>query len=829
MPQPTTRACPDGINKAIQALKGNGLSQSGLAKKLTKDPNIEISISDSTVNAFFNGRPVRDDCFYAICKYLELDRNEIAGTSHASKQVTEQSAPLSKSLTETINIDELVRTARKNIDAYIEERCGTMRVLDMTQPIGLDDIYTSVNILEKITGRRRFSLEELYQTFSASDFDRFSLGRVSETVPGLDAVEKYSKLMILGKPGAGKTTFLKHLARLCIKGKFQPKRIPLFITLKEFAEYDNQLSMLDFLIHLFARYGIAPNTKVKEGFLATIRSKFFKNEAPLDVDLTAVEQLLTQGKLLLLLDGLDEVQAADSSRVLQEIQDFTTKFNRNQFVITCRIAAREYTFGQFTEVEVADFNDEQIKSFSQKWFTAKKDTVKANKFFEKLQDEEPIRELATNPLLLTLLCLVFEETAEFPKNRSELYKEGLDVLLKKWDVKRNIEREQVYKKLSLKRKEDLLSQVAYSTFEQEQYFFKQKEVEARIIEYIRNLPDCSDDPEVLQLDSEAVLKSIEAQHGLFVERARGIYSFSHLTFHEYFTARKIVTNTGDNKLLLILADRITKTRWREVFLLTVGMLDNADTLLQLMKKQIDSLLTGEEKLQQYLAWVEEKSNSVRAPYKKAAVRVIYFGLVQDIVQDFDLDKAIDDQVSYRYFCLDRALTGYLVRDLAPDQNLVLYQDLYINLCRSLGEDLVLYRDLYFDLCRSPDEDLVRVLDQDLVRVLDFMLQDEFKRKLWRLMTELPNIKDVDALKQWWNENGANWTEQLRAIMIKYRNIGHDWQFTESQKELLNKYHSANKLLLECLTSDCYVSRDVRNYIADTLLLPIKSIPPYLEN
>lgn len=96
-----------------------------------------------------------------------------------------------------------------------------------------------------------------------------------------------------------------------------------------------------------------------------------------------------------------------------------------------------------------------------------------------------------------------------------------------------------------------------------------------------------------------------------MERARGIYSFSHLTFHEYFTARKI-KEAGNDKLLHILAAHITETFWREVFLLTVGMLDNADLLLQLIKEQIDSLLQGDEKLQQYLAWVEEKSSSVKA-------------------------------------------------------------------------------------------------------------------------------------------------------------------------------------------------------------------------
>lgn len=93
----------------------------------------------------------------------------------------------------------------------------------------------------------------------------------------------------------------------------------------------------------------------------------------------------------------------------------------------------------------------------------------------------------------------------------------------------------------------------------------------------------------------------------------------------------------------------------------------------------------------------------------------------------------------------------------------------------------------------------------------------------QLKTELPNpTEDSD---KWWVTNGANWIEQLRAIMIKHRNIGHDWEFTDSQIELLEKYYGANKLLVECLNSDCYVSRNVRKYIEDTLILPIKSIPP----
>jgi predicted NACHT family NTPase len=79
----------------------------------------------------------------------------------------------------------------------------------------------------------------------------------------------------------------------------------------------------------------------------------------------------------------------------------------------------------------------------------------------------------------------------------------------------------------------------------------------------------------LQRDSEAVLKAIEAQHGLLVERARGIYSFSHLTFQEYFTARYFV-ESSDSQALENLSSHITGKRWREVFLLTTEMLPNAE-------------------------------------------------------------------------------------------------------------------------------------------------------------------------------------------------------------------------------------------------------------
>jgi predicted NACHT family NTPase len=720
-----------------------------------------VGCSRTTIWSLLNVKPIDCEFFQKICSELGLNWEDIAESELDN---------------ETANIDNLVQEVRAKIKPLIQERCGTMRVLDMTQPIGLNDIYTSVNILETITGRKRLKIEELFQQCTKEDFDRFGMGKISiKRVPGLDAVQKYPKLMILGKPGAGKTTFLKYLAIQCIESAFHAHLVPIFITLKNFAEADSTPSLLKFI-------------------LAEGSSTDFKSQD--------VEKLLTQGRILILLDGLDEVREEDSDRILKQISKFSINFQQNKFVMTCRIAAKEYTFENFTEVEVADFDNEQIATFATNWFKNK--PVKPENFIKHITDNQPIQELATNPLLLTLLCLAFEESGDFPANRSELYKEGLDALLKKWDSKRGIQREQIYKKLSVQRKEDLLSKIALTTFEQSDYFFKQKAAEKYIIEYIRNLPDANNDPEALQLDSEKILKLIEAQHGLLVERAKGIYSFSHLTFHEYFTAREFVlVQQSSDDALQSLVSHFTEKRWREVCLLAVGMSPNADRLLLLIKDTIDRLVSEDEKLQQFLIWVKNKSLSVQGSYKPAAVRALYFVLY--------LDHRFDNYSLDLYLHLDLNIT------IDP------FFDLDISLYQSLDFHLYLKQNNSFDHEHTFSRTLDLCLDYDLSRTLDPKLNDS----LQQLKEQIPDRdEDIKGYMNWWKTNSQAWNEELRNIMIKYRNIGHDWQFSEEQKELLQKYHDANNFLLECLNSDCYVSRDVRQYIEDTLLLPIAEIKPY---
>lgn len=758
------QATPEGISRANRAVLT-------FATKL--DLAKELEISRATLQNFFAGKSVRRENFYKICQKLKLPWQEIAAIEFELENETSWVVPESQ-----IDIATLVQQTRQQGSASLEQKCGCMRVLDMTQPMALSDIYTNVNLLEKINGRRRLEIADLLKVSTATQFERPGLGRGTQVpIQGLEVVQKYPKLIVLGKPGAGKTTFLKYIALQCNKGNVLSDRLPIFVSLKDYAEALPQQNLLTYISELF-----------------TTNNEYCTN---------AVEQICIDGKALLLLDGLDEVRESDTYRVLQELRHFTAKYHLNHFILTCRLATREYTFEEFTEVEVADFNQAQITRFVSRWF-AYKDPSQSRKFLNQLQQQQSIQELATNPLLLTLLCLSFEESGDFPKNRAELYKEGLNVMLRKWDAKRNIEREQIYKKLSVQHKKDLLGQIALQTFERGEYFFRQAELEQQIGEYICNIPSVSQDIQHLQIDSEAVLKSVEAQHGLLVERARGIYSFSHLTFQEYFTAKEIIANsdpTGLEAGLQKLARRVTQPRWREVFLLSMGMLRNADYLLQLMKQQIDKSLADDPHLQNFLDWLSQKSRCIDVPYPSVQVRAFYLDL--DFARELDIAGTLDLVRSFD--CnFTRELDSSLALDLALD--------------RALALNRVFETTNNNHLARSINRVLTRALDRA------HTAQPKLETALEQLKDGLPHwTVDTAKFEQWWRFNGKAWIEQLRAIMIQQRNLGHKWQFSEQQKVVLRQYYEANQLLVSCLNSDCYVSSSLRQKIEDTMLLPFREL------
>ena len=169
----------------------------------------------------------------------------------------------------------------------------------------------------------------------------------------------------------------------------------------------------------------------------------------------------------------------------------------------------------------------------------------------------------------------------------------------------------------------------------------------------------------------------------------------------------------------------------------------------------------------------------------------------------------------------------------------LYLSLSLSIDPSIADNLA--PDLAIDLAFSRALSLSQTLpcDSPLERVfaLNFALPDErtlvskpeLQRSLQQLKEQLPiPDKDTESLKEWWNANGSQtWAKKLRFVMLRYCNIGHQWQFSQQQKKLLKQYYAANQLLVDCLKSSCEVTAFVREQILETLLLPVSRKSTYV--
>jgi predicted NACHT family NTPase len=765
MAKRSLQASLSGIQQAKRAFALKGWTQENLAGEVnlkTRQP----------IWRFFTGKPVDRQFFIEICSVLDLDWREIATDPPADFP---EAGKLAES--PTLNIDALVQQVRSQRYETIQDQCGILQLLDINRPVSIDDIYVDVNILEEIASQQWFEIADL-QNLEPAEFNRVGMGSVEQKqIPGMQAVTTYSKLRVLGKPGVGKTTFLQHLAIQCNRGAIAKNQVPIFINLRDLVEEsrnDGKLSLMHYIHQVFLTSGIS-NSSV-------------------------LESLLQEGRILLLLDGLDEVLNQDITEVLREIRKFSDKYHKNQYVATCRTAAQKLQLRGFTDVEIAPFTQAQITIFAQKWFVAfaqgkpQSGQVQSIQFIQKLDLPEnwQFRQLVVTPLFLHLACWVFHGQQKFPTKRTEFYKEGLDLLLGKWDEAKGIGRDDAYRGFLLPQKLRMLSQLAAVTFEKGQYFFEKRIIEQYIGDYLQNLPGPTLEPEELQLESEAILKAIEAQHGLLTERARGIFSFSYLAFQEYFTARKIVASHNLQALeqaLGGLVSHITDPHWREVFLLTVAMLRSADSLVQLMKQQIDALVTQDPYLQEFLMWANQKSQTISTKPKIATSRAFYLALARGAphkIAPFALASTLDQGMF-----LDVALDNLLV-ECAID--------------------------------RSQDFAHTHACSNALKNTLVMVLDAGFYKSLQQLRDRLPPLHQKQTRSQdWWQAHYSDWVEQLKETIAHYRNINHPWQFSPEQQQVLQRYYDANQLLVDCLNSNCEVTAAIRQEIEATLLLPQKEL------
>lgn len=409
-------------------------------------------------------------------------------------------------------------------------------------------------------------------------------------------------------------------------------------------------------------------------------------------------EALTQGKLLALLDGLDEVPSQYADTVIKQVQDQVDKHDKNRFIVSCRIAAYKQAFRRFTDIGMADFNDAQIKTFVTHWFKPDPHPSAAEGFWQalKIVEHTASEELAHTPLLLTLLCLTFQKTRQFPATRANLYQRALDVLLEEWWGEKGVKAERVYEQLDTRRKYELLAYIAHHTFADDRLFFSRSEVLPLIESHLHEVL-----PTESLIKGDAVLRGIEHQHGVLVERAINVMSFSHLTFQEFLTAYYLrdVIAQDVSALSRLVSERVLDKSWHEVFSLFAGLLPKADALLQAMM-QMATVQLQASKLHKMLMWAKRITEGRGGEI----VFIVYFSL--SLAFAFARTRALD-----RTLDLARILDFNLARNL----NLALYHAR--NHTYALDQTIRLACTFACKL----DRNLARVLDLDRTRIISSLV------------------------------------------------------------------------------------------------------------
>ena len=651
----------------------------------------------------------------------------------------------------------LITTAFGQYVKNYHDRHGTLKVLGMRRPVFLEEVYTSVRLLDNQDIQKLESIEALEKAYREQGQRRFSGDKKDGAKPGVVLARAEQYLMVLGSPGAGKSTFLRKIGLEAMKGgkgQLKHRCVPVFLELKRLT---------------------GPSIDVKQRIVDELTTCNF----PRAKDFT--ERALKQGRLLILLDGLDEVPSDNQGKVIQAIQDFVDKNRENRFIASCRTAAYRTRFRQFTDVAIADFDDTQIEQYITNWFSSPEDreAKKAQTCWKLLQlaENQAAKELAQTPLLLTFLCLVYGRSQRFPAIRAQLYGKALRILLEEWAADKGIMQGDIYDGLSTELEEVLLAEIACTNFAKNQLFFTRRELVEAIKSFLANTLDA---PE--HLDGEKVLDAIAIQQGIFIERAEDAYTFSHLTLQEYLTAQYIVDHQQVQQLVTA---HMFDQRWHEVFLLVPGLMrGGSDLLLQAIESANTSQIKT-PKLIKLLEWADKITHGSTGDYKSAAKRVtaIYLALVLTLALNYTRSLA---------------LSLILARTNDPTINGALALALALDLNRDISQNLSLTRDLALTL--TFDWKLAQRLEQ--LAIFQGVNFQQLISRFNDLKSQVPDKDNsIEVRNQFISKILQCWREALH-LDPGVLNLLKD------EKIALTNYFYANELLIRCRESAVRVSPKV---------------------
>lgn len=325
-------------------------------------------------------------------------------------------------------------------------------------------------------------------------------------------------LVILGGPGAGKTTTVKKICQtLLVDETIENYSFPILINLRELSKEQTIYHKLKDIL------GIQIFQKNKEENTQTLMEDK-------ELRIKYINSYLESLNAILILDGLDEVNPFKLKSLSAEIRSLMNNLSKSLVIVTCRSASYDLDIDCALEYELCNLNKNQIKEFVNKWFNNKEisktflNEVKKSKFYD----------FSLKPISLAHLCAIYERTKKFYDKPKSIYKKLVRLLIEEWDEQRDIIRESNYSNFDNDRKFDFLSHLAYDLtirFEKKIYF------EEDLKDSFYNLNEYYDLPKNQCLKA---IKEIEAHTGILIQSSFETYEFVHKSMQEYLCAEHIV-------------------------------------------------------------------------------------------------------------------------------------------------------------------------------------------------------------------------------------------------------------------------------------------------
>jgi len=652
---------------------------------------------------------------------------------------------------------ELIISACKKYEKNYIDQHGILKVLGIREPVKLESVYTEVLFSSDDAIRSFTAIKNLDKPYRQGKSQK-SKFQYSQQKSGIKLAHKKQYLMVLGEAGAGKSTFLRKVGIEALKGRkggFKSGYIPVFINLQKLSFSEDEY-IEKIIVEEFRNC----NFPVPERFT---------NEA------------LHQGKLLILLDGLDQVPSNKLSETINQIQSFVDRNNKNRFIVSCRPTYR-HNFRQFSELTMADFDDEQVQQFINNWFQGKNDnqTKMGEKCWELLQKSENkvAKDLSYRPLFLTFLCLVYDRFQNFPNNRSVLCKKVLLILLEEWALEKQVLGDKIYQGLHTNLQELLLSEIAYTGFKSNRLFFSQREIVEQINKFLASNLDTQ-----YYLDGKAVLDAIFIQKGILVESAEDVFSFSNLTLQEYLTAQYINDYHLAEKLV---TEHLIDKNWKEVFILVAEVTrGSADDLLVLMEKEVHKYIHT-PKLQALLNWSKQVTAVSAGDYKPIEKHLIAIANAKIYAIDYTIVKAHTQAHIIANTYASEYANEYANLHNNVDAYIEAYTNAYTNAYANAS-------DCIYELSNIYTNGIKYICGIEQLHIFDHNLN------LSRLIAEIDRLKaKIPNKKQSKEVHLAFALDFIKTLLSGFNLTPEMVDLSAAELEALDNYLYVNNLIIECL-------------------------------